>query len=354
MSDTPLRRGWTTGACATAAAVAAFAALRGDAFPDPVTITLPRGLTPSFALRTQSRDADSATAGVVKDAGDDPDVTHGAEILATLRTAAPGSGVVFQAGEGVGTVTLPGLPLAVGEPAINPAPRAMILDNLTRSNGGILPDLTVTLAIPGGAALARRTLNSRLGIIGGLSVLGTTGVVLPYSCSAWIASIQQGVAVARALGLEHLAASTGKTSETLARQRLRLPEQAYLDMGDFVGAVLTALRAQPVARLTLVGGFAKLTKLAAGAMDLHSGRSTVDPAFLAGLLAEAGATPKVIAEASQAVSAAQVLTLAGELPLGDLVARRAREVAMAALAGGTSVEVLAIDRAGHLVGRAGA
>ncbi len=352
MSEKPLRRGWTTGACATAAAAAAFLALRDGAFPDPVTIALPRGLTPSFPLATRLRDADSATVGVIKDAGDDPDVTHGAEIRATVRPAAPGSGITFLAGEGVGTVTLPGLPLAVGEPAINPAPRAMIRDNLAQRNGGPLPDVTVTVSIPGGADLARRTMNARLGIVGGLSVLGTTGVVIPYSCSAWIASIQQGVAVARALGLDHVVGVTGKTSEAMARQRLGLVDQAYLDMGDFVGALLKALRAEPVARLTLAGGFAKLVKLAAGAMDLHSSRSTVDPAFLAGLLAEAGAAPDKVAEAAYAVSAAQVLALAGDLPLGDLVARRAREVVLATLAGGTSVEVLAVDRAGRLVGRA--
>lgn len=352
MSDNTLRRGWTTGACATAAATAAFVALREGAFPDPVSITLPRGLTPSFALATARRDGLSATAGVVKDAGDDPDVTHGAEILVTLSPGAPGSGVAFMAGEGVGTVTLPGLPLAIGEPAINPAPRAMIRDNLAQRNRGLVPDVTVTITIPGGADLARRTMNGRLGIVGGLSVLGTTGVVLPYSCSAWIASIDQGVAVAQALGLPHLVGTTGKTSEALARQRLGLPDQAYLDMGDFVGAVLKAVRAAPVARLTLAGGFAKLVKLAAGEMDLHSSRSRVDPGFLAGLLAEAGAPPPVVGEAARAVSAAHVLTLAGDLPLGDLVARRAREVALATLSGGTAVEVLVVDRAGRLVGRA--
>src|SRR5690606_16010735 len=151
-----------------------------------------------------------ATAGVIKDAGDDPDVTHGALVLATVRFGAPGSGVTFRAGEGVGTVTKPGLPLPVGEPAINPAPRAMITGAVSRlaAEHGAAGDVEVTIAIPGGAALAQRTWNPRLGIVGGLSILGTTGVVHPYSCSAWIASIHRGIDVCRANGITHAAACT--------------------------------------------------------------------------------------------------------------------------------------------------
>ena len=176
-----MRKGWTTGACATAAAKAAFQALLSGGFPDPVTIALPRGLHPSFALSRRERDAHSATAGVVKDAGDDPDVTHGAEIIASVALLPPGSGIVFRAGSGVGTVTLPGLPLAVGEPAINPKPREMIAANLAAVAATFAAplDLSVTIAIPGGAEIAAGTWNPRLGIVGGLSILGTTGVVVP-------------------------------------------------------------------------------------------------------------------------------------------------------------------------------
>ena len=344
MTETPLRKGWTTGACAAAAAKAAYAALTGGGFPDPVTIRLPRGETPSFALSRRSLEPGRAIAGVIKDAGDDPDVTHGAEIVAMVEAAAPGSGVRFRAGEGVGTVTLPGLPIPPGEPAINPGPRRQIEDNL-----GHGADVVVTLSIPGGEALAAKTLNGRLGILGGLSILGTTGIVLPYSCSAWVHSIHRGVDVARALGLDHVVATTGKTSEATARRLLDVPDQALIDMGDMAGAVLKYLRRAPVERLTLVGGFAKLAKLAAGELDLHSGASRVDAGFLAGLLAELGHPLPVEADAS----AAQILALAGDLPLGDLVARRARETALAVLSGGTEIQVIAIDRAGKVVGRAG-
>jgi len=180
--ERPLRRGWTTGACATAAAKAAYTALIGDGFPDPVEITLPRGQHVAFALAETSRGPESATAGVVKDAGDDPDVTHGALIRVTLSPGAPGTGILFHAGEGVGTVTLPGLPVPPGEPAINPVPRQMIRTTLAEFGA----DWVVEIAIPGGEILAERTLNGRLGIRGGLSILGTTGIVIPYSCAAWI------------------------------------------------------------------------------------------------------------------------------------------------------------------------
>ncbi len=327
-------------------------------FPDPVTIRLPRGQRPSFPLALAEYDCGRARAGIVKDAGDDPDVTHGALIIAELAWAAPGSGIGFRAGAGVGTVTRPGLPLAVGEPAINPAPRAMIretLADLAEANGAPPPNVTVTLAIPGGELLAEKTMNARLGIVGGLSVLGTTGVVVPYSCASWIHAIHRGIDVARAAGIDHLAAATGTTSERAVQRLYELPEQALIDMGDFVGGTLKYLRRHPVARLTLAGGFAKFAKLAAGHLDLHSSRSRVDPAALAGQLAALGADPDAVAAASQGGSAAAVLDLAGprRAMLAETVARQAREVALATLCGATAVEVAIVDRSGDIIAHAG-
>src|SRR3989440_7507244 len=178
-----LRRGWTTGACAAAAARSAFAAMLGGRFPDPVAIRLPRGGSATFPLALAELSATGARAGVIKDAGDDPDITHGALIIAETAWAAPGSGIGFAAGEGVGTVTRAGLSLTVGEPAINPAPRALIRDMLIDAAAEVdapPPDLTVTISIPGGDRLAEKTMNARLGIVGGLSILGTTGIVVPY------------------------------------------------------------------------------------------------------------------------------------------------------------------------------
>lgn len=356
----PLRQGWTTGACAAAATRAAAEAWLTGRFPDPVTITLPRGQRPSFALARAERAPASATAGVVKDAGDDPDVTHGALILSTVEAGQPGRGLVFRAGEGVGTVTRPGLPLAVGEPAINPAPRLQIaraLDDAFGAAGRTAAprDVVVTIAVPGGAKLAERTLNARLGIVGGLSILGTSGIVVPYSCAAWIHSIHRGIDVARAAGTPHVAAATGSTSEAAVKALYGLDDIALIDMGDFVGGTLKYLRNHPVPRVTIAGGFAKLAKLAAGHLDLHSSRSRVDGAALAALIQDLGAPAGLVARAEAAASAGEVLEIAtaAGLPLADAVAARARETVLAALAGGIAVDVTVFDRRGTLIGRAG-
>jgi cobalt-precorrin-5B (C1)-methyltransferase len=351
----PLRRGWTTGACATAATAAAYTALLTGQFPDPVTIRLPKGQTPSFPLAKRALGKEDALAAIIKDAGDDPDVTHQALVQARVRAGEPDSGVTFIAGEGVGTVTRPGLQLAVGEPAINPAPRRMMTEVVREiaEQHSVRPDLEIEVSIPGGEALAKKTLNGRLGIEGGLSVLGTTGIVIPYSCSSWIHSIHRGIDVARATGLTHLAAATGSTSEAAVQKLYGLPETALLDMGDFVGGTLKYLRAHPVERLTLAGGFGKFCKLAQGAMDLHSGRSQVDIGGLAAHLAELGADESLLEEVRQAVSAARVLELAtvAGLPLADLIAGRARQAAEAQLAGRVAVEVILFGRKGEILGR---
>jgi cobalt-precorrin-5B (C1)-methyltransferase len=356
-----LRRGWTTGACATAATKAAYTALLTGRFPDPVSITLPKGEQPAFALAREALSDGAASAAIVKDAGDDPDVTHLATVQATLRRGARGSGVAFKAGPGVGTVTKPGLPLPVGEPAINPVPRQMmrqVVAELAAAHGEA-GDVEIEIAVDDGEALARQTWNPRLGILGGLSILGTTGVVVPFSCSAWIHSIHRGIDVARATGISHAAACTGSTSEAAVQRLYGLPEGALLDMGDFAGGLLKYLRRHPLPRLTLAGGFGKLCKLAAGQMDLHSGRSQVDFDLLAETLAGLGAAPALVAEARTANTAKQVLDLASAagLPLADAVAARAREAALGLLAnesgeGETAVEVMVFDRAGNLAGRA--
>jgi cobalt-precorrin-5B (C1)-methyltransferase len=343
VQQTPLRRGWTTGTCATAAAKAAYAALLTGRFPDPVEITLPRGERVAFALAETALADGAATAAVVKDAGDDPDVTHGALIRATVTRGAAGSGVMFRAGDGVGTVTRAGLPLPPGEPAINPVPRAMI-----RAALGEGADVVVEISIPGGEALAERTLNGRLGIVGGLSILGTTGIVVPYSCAAWIDSIRRGIDVARAAGCAHVAGATGSSSEAAVRALHGLPDIALIEMGDFVGGMLKYLRAHPVARVTVAGGVAKMSKLAQGRLDLHSKRGEVDLAALAQLALDSGLSVAGIAEAN---TAAEAFAAAGA-GLGDAVAARAWAVAADVLRpAAMELEIVLFDRAGALVGR---
>ena len=353
-----LRPGWTTGACAAAASRAAWTALLTGAFPDPVEIELPHGRRPAFAL-TQERLGDgSAMAAVTKDAGDDPDVTQGAVVRATLRRGEPGSGITFAAGDGVGTVTRPGLPLEVGEPAINPVPRRYIAANIAAADreagGSGAPDVLVTVSIDDGESIAQRTWNPRIGILGGLSVLGTTGVVVPYSCSAWIASIHEGIDVARAGGVRHVAGTTGSSSTTTVETLY--PGVELLDMGDFAGAVLKYLHQHPVPRLTLCGGFAKISKLANGYLDLHSHRTQVDHEHLASLAARAGAGPELVEQVRRSPTAAHALSLCADagVPLGDTVAAAARAEALAVIDNPqVDVQVICTDRTGRVVGRAG-
>ncbi len=356
--NAPLRRGFSTGACATAAVRAAYQGLLTGSFPDPVQIRLPHGEAPLFALARKRLGRGFAEAGIVKDAGDDPDVTHGALVTAKVRRGSVGSGVSFRAGEGVGIVTKPGLPLAVGEPAINPVPRAMMRQAITEAarDHGASGDAIIEIGVANGAALAEKTWNPRLGIQGGLSILGTTGIVVPYSCAAWISSIHRGIDVARAANCGHVAGCTGKTSEVLVRRLYGLPEVAFLDMGDFAGGLLKYLRRHPLPKLTIAGGFAKMTKFAAGHLDLHSGRSQVDIAWLVARLAELGATPTMIATAGRAPTAFGVLEAARQagVPLADVIAAKARGTANETLRGAEiAVEVLVVDRQGRLIGQSG-
>lgn len=351
-----LRYGWTTGACATASATAAYTALLTGTFPDPVEIVLPKGHRPAFALARESLGEDSATAGVIKDAGDDPDVTHGALVSVTVGAAEPGAGVVFRAGPGVGTITKPGLPLPVGEPAINPVPRQLIRDvvaQVAAAHGGS-GDAVVEVSVDDGEELAHHTWNPRLGILGGLSILGTTGVVVPYSCSAWIDSIRRGVDVARAEGLQHVAGCTGSTSEKIVTGLYGLAAEALLDMGDFAGAVLKYVRRYPVPRLTIAGGIGKISKLADGHMDLHSKRSQVNFDVLARIVRESGGGEELAGRVEGANTALEALQrcLAADLPLGDLIAERAREICLETLREApVAVDIIVIDRAGTVVGR---
>ncbi len=351
-----LRKGWTTGACAAAAARAAYEALVSGEFPGTVAIALPGGARPSFTLALKEFGEGFARAGIIKDAGDDPDVTHGALVIARVSHGRAGSGVVFRAGEGVGTITRAGLPLPPGEPAINPAPRRMIKAAISEVAQlyGVAGDATVEISIPGGEEIAQRTLNGRLGIVGGLSILGTTGIVVPYSCAAWIDTIHRGIDVARAAGLSHIAGSTGSTSEAAIKALHGLPDIALIEMGDFVGGMLKYLRAHEVAKVTIAGGFAKMTKLGQGLLDLHSRRGEVDFSWLAARCAEAGAGDQLIARAKSANSAREVLDLAGAegFNLTALVAEAAWRTAAKVLHGsGIALEIAVFDRDGHLLAR---
>jgi len=356
----PLRSGYTTGSCATATSLAAARLLLGGRVSDVAEILLPKGrrvpMPLVFCRFVNGVDAsEGAEAGTVKDAGDDPDVTHGAVVFARVQLSDQ-AGVRFHAGRGVGTVTRAGMPLPVGEPAINPVPRRMMTEHLVElaTEYGYAGGFEVTIGVEDGEALALKTMNPRLGIVGGLSILGTTGIVRPFSCSAYIASIHQGIDVARANGYRHIAACTGNASEDAMRKRYGLPEMALIEMGDFVGAVLKYLRRAPVERLSLCGGFGKLSKLAAGHLDLHSRHSSIDLAQLAQWAADSGADAALQALIRAANTSQQALMLCHEkgVPLGDIVCGHAREVARGIVPPEVAVETFAIDRQGNIVGEA--
>jgi len=352
----PLRSGLTTGSCATATALAAARLLLSGISCDAVQITLPKGKRVDMRLEFCRRHDDSAEAGTLKDAGDDPDVTHGALLYSQVRLITE-PGVQFHAGKGVGTVTRPGLVLAVGEPAINPVPRKMITDHLLQLAAELdyTGGFSVTVNVRDGEALALKTMNPRLGILGGLSILGTSGIVRPFSCAAYIASIHQGIDVAKTNGYLHIAACTGNASEDTMRRVYNLPEIALIEMGDFVGAVLKHLRKVPVDKLSLCGGFGKISKLAAGHMDLHSRHSSIDLPQLAEWAAEVGADQALQDAIVQANTSQQALAMASAagIALGDAVCRRARDFARSVVPRQVQVEVFAIDRQGGVVGHAG-
>jgi cobalt-precorrin-5B (C1)-methyltransferase len=350
----PLRTGLTTGACATAAAVTA-ARLALDAEPrDPVPLTLPRGEAVTMPLHdARCPAAASGEAGVIKDAGDDPDATHGARVWARVALRAE-PGVAFQAGEGVGTVTRTGLPLPPGEPAINPVPRRMIEDHLAEvvAERGFAGGFTVTVGVDGGERIAERTMNRRLGIVGGLSILGTTGIVRPFSCSAYLASIHQAIDVARSNGLGRVACCTGGTSEAAAQERFGLDDMALIEMGDLFGAALKYLRQNPIPAVVLMAGFGKLTKFAAGHLDTHSRKSAIDLAALAAEAADLGAGEALVARLQAANTSLEALAACQEagVPLAERICARAWHQAGGILAHGTELVVCAVDRQGRVVG----
>jgi cobalt-precorrin-5B (C1)-methyltransferase len=298
-----LRTGWTTGTCASAAAKAATAALRDQEPQQTVDVALPSGRRVSFAVESCTYDAARATAVVVKDAGDDPDVTHGANLTATVRWRTE-PGIVLEGGEGVGVVTKPGLGIDVGEPAITPTPRAMITQAVAEVTDLVNHGVLVVLSVPGGEKMARKTTNARLGILGGISILGTTGIVRPFSTASWRASVEQAVSVMAAQGERTVVLCTGGRTEKGAMALLPdLAEVCFVEVGDFTGYALKRAVALEFERCLFVGMAGKLSKLGAGVLMTHWTRSKVDPQFLAALTAEAGGADEVVAAVSEANSA---------------------------------------------------
>ena len=294
-----LRTGWTTGTCAAAAAKAAAKALLTGEPQESVDVKLPRKgeeRRVRFAVERCEVGEGWAEAVVVKDAGDDPDVTHEAHLTARVSWREE-PGIELDRGEGVGVVTKPGLGLPVGGPAINDVPRRMISYSVEEVLNPEERGVRVVISVPGGEKMAEKTTNPRLGIVGGISILGTTGIVRPFSTASWRASVGQAVNVMGAQGHDTLVLSTGGLTEKAAMRLLPdLEEVCFVEVGDFTGYALKQAVKNKLSRVFFVGMVGKLTKLAAGVMMTHWTRSKVDNDLLAGITAKAGGGPELIEE----------------------------------------------------------
>lgn len=306
----PLRHGYTTGSNAAAATKAALTALITQDEQTEATIHLPIGQDVTFTIVRCEFTLERAETEVIKDGGDDPDATHGARIIAEV-TWRDESGIELDGGVGVGRVTKPGLPVEVGEAAINPVPRKMIRQaaNDVLKQFELDRGIRVVISVPDGEEIAKKTLNGRLGIIGGISILGTRGTVVPFSTAAYKASVAQAIRVAVKCGCEHIVLSTGGRTEKYGIDMYpELSEEAFVEMGDFVGFALLHCKRQGIKRVTMVGMMGKFSKIAQGVMMVHSKSAPIDFGFLAKVALEAGATE----EQAEMIRGANTAALVGD------------------------------------------
>ena len=353
-----LRSGYTTGACATAATRGALLALIYQRHLSETTIRLPIGQHVTFVLHTCSYTPEEGRSSVIKDAGDDPDVTHLAEICSRV-TWHTEPGVHFVRGEGVGLVTKKGLPVPPGEPAINPVPRQMLTETVQEilaqaqlTKRGVV----VEISVPRGAELAQKTLNPRLGILGGISILGTTGIVVPYSTAAWEASVLQNIDVAVAQGCEQLVFTVGGRGERFAQRLFALPDIAFVQIGDFFGQAFRHAATAGAQHVTLASMIGKLAKFAAGHELVHSRESSQDFYFLGELARQAGAAEPLVrrtCSANTAQEVSELMTEAGVHTFHDLLCCAAWEYATSLMHGAYTLEVMLMGRAGEVLGSYG-
>jgi cobalt-precorrin-5B (C1)-methyltransferase len=347
-----LRTGYTTGACAAASAKAAALALISQSKADTVEISLPQGESVSFLIHSTRFTAVSAQCSVIKDAGDDPDVTHGAEIFAEVKRNREKEIRIF-GGEGVGVVTKPGLGLTIGDPAINPVPRMMI-GQAIRSVDGSGAGYDVIISVPEGKNLAKKTLNARLGIVGGISILGTRGTVIPYSTSAYKCCVAQAVNMAVASGWDTIVLTTGSRTEKAAIKLMSLGEEAFIQMGDFVGHAMKSASRTGIKKVIIVAMIGKMSKIASGARQTHAKNSTLKMDVLAKLAERMGLPKEVIEQIKKAQTARHVYEIMPENLLHGFVnelcgeaARQCRKMTEDKV----SVECILVDFDGSAIGR---
>ncbi len=354
------RTGFTTGACSAAAARAATEGLMHGQVPDVVTCLLPNGDLVNFTVTDGRVENGCAHAVVIKDAGDDPDCTHGAHLTVDVRPLPEAEGEVrLKGGAGVGTVTLAGLGLDVGGPAINPVPWRNIEENVRAAAGELLKrtGLEVVISVPEGEKMAKKTINARLGIVGGISILGTTGIVRPYSTAAFRASVIQGIEVAAARGQDTVVLTTGgRTEKFVMRELPDLAPACFVQMGDFLRYALDTVVKQGIRHVVIGGMVGKLTKMAQGETITHAGRAEVDTGLLAELAHDSGAPPDVCEDIRQAEMARYAAERMAELGLVDAfhhaLARRVVQTLAARYPGKFTLKVLVCDFEGNKIAEA--
>lgn len=352
-----LRSGYTTGTTATAATRGALLALLTGKPVEQVTVTLPKGKSATLKIAWTKVDNNGITCAAIKDGGDDPDVTHGAEICSTVSFSDRASDINIDGGKGVGRVTKPGLGLQIGQAAINPTPMSMLKNTVSEVAQEQLKSrgVNVVISVPKGEELAAKTDNPRLGIMGGISILGTTGIVLPYSTASFAAAIRQSLDVAIAMGADTAVLTTGGRSEDFARALFpSLPDHSFVQMGDFSGYAIKQCAAKRIRRAIIAGFIGKLTKMAMGVKQTHVRGSHVNMEFMAGLAQQCGAPPKVVDEIKKANTArhvGEIISRHDTRGFFDLTCKKVYEQMRDHSNGQLEIEVIMFEFEGRILAR---
>ncbi|HKU48596.1 MAG TPA: cobalt-precorrin-5B (C(1))-methyltransferase [Nitrososphaera sp.] len=352
-----LRTGYTTGTTASAATKAAVYAMIERKPLEQVTVTLPKRRTVTLKIAWTKMEDGIVTCAVVKDGGDDPDVTSGAEICSTVSFNEKPGTINIDGGKGVGKVTKPGLGLEIGKAAINDTPMQMLKQAVIESAGAQLQTrgVDVLLSVPRGEDIAKKTDNPRLGILGGISILGTTGIVMPYSTASFAAAIRQGLDVALAAGATDVVLTTGGRSEDFAKQLFpSLPDHCFVQMGDFAGYSVKQCANKKVSKATIAGFIGKLTKMAMGVKQTHVAGSHVSMEFMAGLAVQCGATESVLQEIRTANTARHVSELVNRHGIHgfyDLVCKKVHEQMSQHAGNSLKIKVVLFEFDGRVIGQ---
>lgn len=351
-----LRTGFTTGTCATAGSMAAVLAITNQKKIDFVSVTLPKKKTIRIKITECQFNKEGAKCVVIKDGGDDPDVTHGAEIWTEVSLTKKPNNIEIEGGKGVGRVTKPGLGLDVGSSAINPTPKKMIIENILKVGKDLLKKngLKVIISVPKGKELASKTDNPRLGILDGISILGTSGIVIPYSTASFAASIRQSLEVTVAMGDDTVVLTTGGRSEDFSRKVIKLPDHCFVQMGDFSGYTVQQCAKKKIKKASVAGFIGKLTKMAMGVKQTHVKGSKVDMEFLSAIAQRCNANSKVLIKIKKANSARHVYEIVKEEKLTgffDLICEEVHKQLRKHSEKKFEIDVIMFDFEGIIIGR---